>query len=134
VILVDGTAWIEYLRATGHAADLRLTALIETDEPLATSDLAILKVLAGARDDEHRDRLRRLLARCTYLPVDAPTDYERAADLFRLCNAGGRRVRRLPECVTAVVAMRHDIALLHADRSFDVIAEYAPLRIAGPPR
>jgi predicted nucleic acid-binding protein len=40
-------------------------------------------------------------------------------------------VRRLPECVTAVVAMRHDVALLHADRGFDVIARYAPLRIAG---
>lgn len=131
MILVDGTAWIEYLRATGHAADLRLTRLIEDDEPLATSDLAILKVLAGARDNAHRDRLHRLLARCTYLTVDAPADYERAAELFRLCNADGRRVRRLPECVTAVVSMRHDVALLHADRGFDVIAEHAPLRIAG---
>jgi predicted nucleic acid-binding protein len=127
VILVDATAWIEFLRATGSPADVRLGELIAADEPLGFTDLVLMKVLAGARDDDHRDQLRRLLARGMYLAADAPADYERAADLYRRCHAAGARVKRLPECVTAVVAMRNDVALLHADRDFDLIARCAPL-------
>ncbi|HEX4345214.1 MAG TPA: PIN domain nuclease [Solirubrobacteraceae bacterium] len=133
MILVDSTAWIEYLRATGTPADLRIQALLRAGEPIATTDFILMKVLAGARGDEHRDRLRRLIAGCSHLPTDAPGDYERAADLYRNANAAGTKIRRLPECVTAVIAIRHDVALLHADRGFDAIAEFAPLRIASMP-
>ena len=133
MILVDATAWIEFLRATGSPADLRLSELLDSDEPLACIDLVLMKVLAGARVDEHRDRLRRLLARCTYLPTEAPADCERAADLYRRCHAAGVKVRRLPECVTAVVAMRHGLPLLHADQDFEAIARCAPLECAVSP-
>lgn len=131
MILADATAWIEYLRASASPVDLALRALIAGDAPIATTDLVLMKVLAGARDDEHREQLRRLLARCEYLPTEAPADYERAADLYRHCRASGATVRRLPECVAAVVPIRHGLALLHAHDDFDAIARCAPLRIAA---
>jgi predicted nucleic acid-binding protein len=130
VILVDTSAWIEYLRATGSRVDLRLRDLLATEQPIAVTDPVLMEVLAGARDDAHRDRLRGLLARCDYLAVEAPADYERAADLYRLCRAAGLTVRRLPDCLIAVVAMQHGAALLHADRDFDAIARCAALEIA----
>jgi predicted nucleic acid-binding protein len=130
VILVDTSAWIEYLRATGSRVDRRLRDLVGAAHPLAVTDLILMELLAGARDDAHRDRLRRLLAGCDYLAAEGPADYERAADLYRLCRAGGYTIRRLPDCLIAVVAMRRDAALLHADRDFDAIARYAPLQIA----
>jgi hypothetical protein len=37
VILVDSSAWIEYQRATGSAADHRLTEAIASGERLATA-------------------------------------------------------------------------------------------------
>ena len=67
MILVDTSAWIEYQRATGSLADLRLTRAIETDEPLATTGLVLLELLAGARDEQHARDLRRLLDRCSFL-------------------------------------------------------------------
>lgn len=127
--LVDATAWIEFLRATESRIDRRLGELLVAEAPLAVSDLVLMKVLAGAADDEHAERLRRLLARCEHLAVEAPADYERAAGLYRRCNGAGVKVRRLPECVTAVVAMRHHAALLHADPDFDAIAACSPLTI-----
>jgi len=133
VILVDGTAWIEYLRATGSPVDQRVGELLRGDEPIGVTDLVVMKVLAGARDDAHRDRLRRLLARCDYLPIEAPGDYERAADLHRRCRDAGVRIRHLPECVIAVVAIRHGAAVLHADADVDAIAGCAPLEIATLP-
>jgi len=129
VILVDGTAWIEYLRATASPVDDRLAALLAADAPLAVTDLVVMKVLAGAADDAHRDRLRRLLARAHHLPVVAPDDFERAADLHRRCRDAGVAVRHLPVCLIAVVAMRHDATVLHGDPDFDAIAGCVALGI-----
>jgi predicted nucleic acid-binding protein len=130
VILADTSAWVEYLRATGSAVHQRLRALLAAGEALAVTDVVLMEVLAGAADDVHRDRLR-LLAGCEYLPVEAPADYEQAADLYRLCRARGVTVRRLPDCLIAVVALRSGAAVLHADRDFDAIARCAPLQIVG---
>jgi predicted nucleic acid-binding protein len=129
VILVDGTAWIEYLHATGSQVDARVGELLAGNEPIGVTDLVLMKVLAGARDDAHRDRLRRLLARCARLTVDAPADYERAADLHRRCRDAGVRIRHLPECLIAVVAMRHGASVLHSDPDFDTLAGCSPLVI-----
>ena len=75
--------------------------------------------------------MRRLLAGCEYLATDGPSDYERAADLYRRCRTAGVTIRRLPDCLIAVVAMRCGAAVLHADRDFDAIARCAPLAIAN---
>lgn len=105
--------------------------MISAAHPIAVTDLVLMELLAGARDDAHRDRLRRLLAGCDYLAAEGPANYERAAEWYRLCRAGGWfPIRRLPDCLIAVVAMRCEAALLHADRDFDAVARCAPLEIA----
>jgi predicted nucleic acid-binding protein len=129
VILADTSAWVEFLRATGSDANLRLRALIEGDQ-LATTDVVLMEVLAGARDDGHRDRLRALLARCEFVPVIGPRDYEDAADVYRACRQAGHTVRALADCLIASVAMRAGVSVLHADRDFDAIARRVPLVIA----
>jgi len=131
VILVDSSAWIEYLRATGSAADMRLTSAIASDEPLATMGLILLEILAGARDEQQAHDLRRLLDRCELLPLEDPFDFESAAALYRTCRREGATIRRLPDCLVAAVAMRTGTALLHQDADFDAIAKYAPLSLVA---
>jgi len=80
LILVDTSAWIEFLRATGHAADLRLRGLIDRDE-LATTEPVVMELLAGAADESQAVRLRRLVLRAELLPVDGLSDFEKAAAL-----------------------------------------------------
>ena len=63
-----------------------------------------MEVLAGARDENHLEGLRRLLARGTSLGVE-PTDYEEAAALYRICRRGGETVRRLTDCLIAAIAI-----------------------------
>ena len=129
MILADTSAWVEFLRATGSDANLRLRALIEGDQ-LATTDVVLMEVLAGARDDGHRDRLRALLARCQFVPIAGPRDYEDAADIYRACRQAGHTVRALTDCLIASAAMRAGLSVLHADRDFDAIARHVPLEIA----
>lgn len=58
VTLVDTSAWVEYLRATGSTTHLAVRGILEHDEPAFTTDVLVMEVLAGARDDDHRDRLK----------------------------------------------------------------------------
>jgi len=127
VILVDSSAWIEFQRGTGSPADVRLTAAIEVDEPLAIIGLIVLEVLAGARDEQHARKLNRLLSRCRLMPLQEPSDHEAAAALYRACRREGVTIRRLPDCLIAAVAIRTGAQLLHQDADFEAIARHSPL-------
>lgn len=132
MILVDTSAWIEFQRATGSPADRRVTAAIKAGEPLATTGLVMLELLAGARDELQAGELRRLLDGCRFLALQEPSDHEAAAALYRACRRAGSTIRRLPDFLIAVVAMRTGAQLLHQDSDFDAIARHAPLAIVAP--
>jgi predicted nucleic acid-binding protein len=91
-----------------------------------------MEILAGARDQADRDRLRRLLYGAEFLAVDGPSDYEQAADLYRLCRSGGETPRKLTDCLIAAVAIRNGAELLCEDADFLTIARHAPLRLRTP--
>jgi predicted nucleic acid-binding protein len=133
VILVDSSAWIEFQRASSSPAHCRLTAAIESDEPLATVGLVMLEVLAGARDERQAGDLDRMLGRCELLPLQEPSDYQTAAGIYRACRRQGRTVRRLPDCLIAAVAIRTGAELLHQDSDFDAIALHSSLAILSLP-
>lgn len=132
MILVDSSAWVEFLRATGSSAHLRVRSALESKAELASTDVVVMEILAGARDDGDRDRLRRLLYGLKFLAVEGPTDYEQAAQLYRFCRRGGETPRKLTDCLIAAVAIRNDAELLCKDADFVTIARHAPLRIAAP--
>jgi predicted nucleic acid-binding protein len=126
VILVDTSAWVEFLRDAASPACARVDELLDAD--IATCHPIRMEVLAGARDDRHLADLRGLLARAALVPTE-PVDYEDAAALYRACRRGGDTVRRLIDCLIAATAIRADVAVLHADSDFEVLSRHTPLRI-----
>lgn len=126
MILVDTSAWVEFLRDTGSAACTRVSELLDGD--IATSNPIQMEVLAGARDERQLSDLRRLLARASIVPTE-PTDYEAAAALYRACRRAGETVPKLIDCLIAAPAIRAGIPVLHADADFDVLARHTALRI-----
>ncbi len=129
MILVDTSAWVEFLRDTGSPSCVRVDDLL--DDEVATCDPIRMEVLAGARDEGHLNDLRRLLARATTLPVDS-RDYETAAALYRHCRRHGETVRKLIDCLVAAVAIRVGVPVLQADTDFDVLARHTTLRLDQP--
>ncbi len=127
--LADTSAWIEFLRGTGSHVNDRLRVLLE-HEQLAVTDPVMMEVLAGASDEAHARKLRRLLGRCEFLATSGPADYEQAAMLYRACRRGGETVRALTDCLIAAVAIRAEAPLLHADSDFRALARHAPLQLA----
>jgi predicted nucleic acid-binding protein len=126
LILIDTSAWIEFLRDTQSSVCERVDTLLESR--IATCDAVRMEILAGARDQEHLEQLRRLLARATLLPTES-IDFDAAAAVYRSCRSQGKTVRKLIDCLIAAVAMRANVALLHMDHDFTAIAAATGLRI-----
>ncbi len=126
MILIDTSAWIEFLRNTGSAVCNLVDDLL-ADE-FAICDAVRMEVLAGARDESHLLSLRRLLARGVVIPMRA-ADYDNAAALYRRCRRQGETVRKLIDCLIAAAAIRADAQILHSDADFDVLARHTDLRI-----
>jgi hypothetical protein len=122
---------VEFDRATGSAVNLRVRRALEHDEPLATTGIVLLELLAGAQNETRALELQQLLARCRFLPLEEPSDYEAAAALYRACRRAGATVRRVQDCLIAAVAIRTGTELLHRDTDFDVIALHTPLAVAS---
>lgn len=129
MILIDSSAWIEFLRDTGSPVCDEVDRLLAAE--IATCDAVRMEVLAGARDDAHLHDLRRLLARTTVLPT-GPVDYETAALLYRTCRHRGETVRKLVDCLIGAVALRHEVPVLHADTDFDVLARHTDVDVHVP--
>jgi hypothetical protein len=129
VILADTSAWVEYDRATGSAVDLRLSALIAADGPVAVTEPIVMEVVAGARSEEREADLRRLLLRFQLLGFDAAADFDGAARIYRRCRAAGVTPRGMVDCMIAAVAWRRDATLLAHDADLDRVARVIGIEI-----
>lgn len=129
MVLIDTSAWIEFLRDTGSPICKRVDELLE--EQIAICEPIRMEILAGARDEKHLNDLRRLIARATLLPTKS-VDYEEAASLFRICRRRGETVRKLIDCLIAAIAIRSSVPMLHSDADFDVLCRHTALQISVP--
>ena len=126
MILVDTSAWIEFLRDTGSTVCDLVDEMLARE--IAICDAVRMEVLAGARDESHLLSLRRLLARAAVIRTRA-TDYDDAAALYRRCRRQGETVRKLVDCLIAASAIRAGVPILHSDVDFEVLARHTELRV-----
>jgi predicted nucleic acid-binding protein len=122
VILVDSSVWVEYDRATGSPADVRLRGLIGSGGPVAVTEPVTMEVLAGARDERREADLRRLLLRFELLGFDAVSDFDGAVAIYRRCRAAGVTPWGMIDCMIAAVAWRTGARLLSHDVDMDRVA------------
>lgn len=129
MILVDSSAWIEFLRATGSATHHALRDMVAADAPLAVTDAVLLELLSGMTDEERASELHRFLLHFDHIATVGPGDFEDGAAISRTCRRAGETPRSRLDCLIAAVALRTGADVLHRDRDFDVIARHVPLRI-----
>lgn len=128
MILIDTSAWIEFLRGTDSKTCIAVDELLARE--IAICDAIRMEVLAGARDEQHLTELRALLARATIIPT-TPADYDVAASLNRTCRRNGETVRKIINCLVAAIAIKADARVLHADTEFEALARHTQLQTVG---
>lgn len=131
MILVDTSAWIEYLRKSGSPVAATVRRLIEAEGLLATTEVVRMELLAGARNGAEAQDLARLLARFELLALEPARDFDAAAHIYRTCRLRGDTLRSLSDCLVSAVALRYNAELLARDRDFEAVARHFPLRLTG---
>ncbi|HSW30394.1 MAG TPA: PIN domain nuclease [Longimicrobiales bacterium] len=131
-MIVDTSAWVEYLRRTESPEDRALERAIRHGDSLATPAPVLMELLAGCSDDQAASRIQRLLARFEILEVEGLADFEDAAWIQRFCRGKGETVRSMIDCLVAAMALREGRPLLARDRDYEVIARHTALRLADP--
>lgn len=126
-MIADTSAWIEFLRSTGSAADRRLQQALRQQEDVLVPDAVYQEVLQGAANAQQFMRLQAqfdLLP--AFVPADARETARQAAMLYARCRWRGRTIRSPNDCLIAACAIEADRPLLHADRDFESIAAVEP--------
>jgi predicted nucleic acid-binding protein len=131
-MIVDTSAWIEYLRSTGSPVHLRLRPLAEDGAEILVPELVVMELLAGAADEPSARELRRLLHSFDVVAMAPLVDTEEAAALQRHCRRAGRTIRSIVDCMIAATAVRLGEPVLHLDRDFDALASVTELEVVAP--
>jgi predicted nucleic acid-binding protein len=98
---------------------------------LATTDIVIMELLAGARRPHDRKKIWAFLNRCVMLPVRPLFEYEKAAELYVRCRANGFTPANTNDLLIASVAIGKQVPLLAADTDFERIASVSSLKLVA---
>lgn len=132
MILIDTSAWVEYLRATGSIAAVEVRRLLSEEAArIAMCEPIAMEILSGALDDNTHTTLERLVNGLPSLNVDDAIDFRAAAGIYRAARRAGETVRSINDCLIAALAIRHGARIVHRDADFDVIARITNLQAAS---
>ncbi len=128
-VVVDTSAWIEYLRQTGSPHNLAIRKAIRQGDELLVVEPAYLELLAGPRDDAGVLRIHRFVNQFEIVTIAPLVDSMLAAELYRASRRGGKTVRAMIDCLIAAMALRREAAVLGKDKDFEVLTRHTPLRL-----
>ena len=90
MIVVDTSAWVEFLRCTGSPIDLTLGRLDSERAGLALTEVVVMELLTGTRAGREERDVERRLASLPVLPLRGVLDYETAAAFYPRLQEGRR--------------------------------------------
>ena len=122
-MIVDTSAWIEFLRGTGSRSDLALQQAFKNASAIWIPEVVYREVLQGAGSVAHFIQLQTALDELAHYV--SPDSYElarSAALLYAQCRWRGVTIRSPNDCLIAACAIEAEVPLLHADRDFLTLA------------
>jgi predicted nucleic acid-binding protein len=122
-VILDTSAWIEFLRVTGTRADLELRRAFKNASPVWIPEVVYREVLQGASNTQHFMRLQTALDELSLYESPDPFELARSASLlYARCRWQGITIRSPNDCLIAACAIEADVPLLQADRDFLTLA------------
>ena len=136
MILVDTSIWSLALRRRAAALSAEEERAVGEWARLVAEGIAVLigpirqEILSGIRRIDAFRALRRTLLDFPHLSITAE-DYDRAAEFFNVCRAGGITGGPIDMLISSV-AYRHTIPVFAVDTDYAMYARHLPLRLHLP--
>lgn len=129
MILIDTSAFIEFLNKTGSPFDREIESLISKDKVTAIADIVLTEVLQGIKNDKDYAEVKKSLLSFPVYSLKGVDSFIAAADLYRKCRKKGLTIRNTIDLLIVQVAIENDLILLHNDKDFDTLAGMCNLKI-----
>ncbi len=127
--MVDTSVWIDFLNGRNTKSRRTLHALLEDDEEICISEIILMEILQGIRDDNQFVEIKDYLSALPVLMNTPVQSYVRGADIYRRCRKRGFTVKKPADCLISAVALENDAVLFHNDSDFEKIAKVTSLRL-----
>jgi predicted nucleic acid-binding protein len=127
-LVVDSSVWIDYYRATGKPHEQLLDSALE-NTLVMVPNLVLLEVLRGIPSEKQVERVARDFSNFECFDIIGRDIHFAAARNFRHLRSLGKTVRSSVDLLIGTWCIENDIALLHNDRDYDVMAEFLGLPI-----
>ena len=122
-MIVDTSAWIEFLRGTGSRADLALRQAFNNSSAVWIPEVVYREVLQGAGSVQHFIQLQTALDELAHYVSPDSFELARSASLlYARCRWQGITIRSPNDCLIAACAIEAEVPLLQADRDFLTLA------------
>jgi predicted nucleic acid-binding protein len=128
LILIDTSAFIEFLNHTGSPLDSEIEFLLSNDEDTAIADIIMTEILQGIKDDREMNDIKKSLLAFPVFSLKGVDSYIAAAGLYRKCRKKGVRIRSTIDVLIAQIAVENDLILMHNDNDFRQIAKVCGLK------
>ena len=127
MVLVDTSVLIGFLKGQTDDRTELFKGILSRDVPFGISAYTYQEVLQGAKNEEEFQTLKDYLStqHIYYLEPEVAT-YEKAAKLYFNMRRKGITPRSTIDILIALTAIENNLALLHNDNDFRVMADYIP--------
>lgn len=127
MILVDTSAWIDWLRGDATQAVTGLEHVMAAGVPFGITGIIFQEILQGAGSPASFQRLEEYFASQRFhQPMDPVQSHAAAAAIYADCRRAGITIRSTIDCLIARIAIEHELLLLHSDRDFPRMHPVAP--------
>jgi len=126
MLLIDTSLWVPIYRDTSGSVSRYVQSVIGNEE-VVFCQFVRAELLQGCRDDREWSRSLDYLNNQSYLEMSLDGWTEAARIYFEL-RQQGITVRSTLDCCIAVVALEHDLTLLHNDQDYEKVATVRPLK------
>jgi len=91
LILIDTSAFIDFLNKTGSPFDREIESLISKDKETAIADIVLTEVLRGIKNDKDYAEVKKSLLSFPVYSLKGVDSFIAAADIYRKCRKKGRQ-------------------------------------------
>jgi predicted nucleic acid-binding protein len=128
VIMVDTSAWVEYLR-DGRPEIVRAVDRCLDKDLVGIGDLIYCEVMQGIRSPRQRRQVSSLLLSLPQFEMVGFAMAERSAHHYRLLRSRGVTVRKTLDVLIGTFCADQGFQIVHCDRDFDLMADHLGLEV-----
>lgn len=129
-VLVDTSAWADFLNGHPSSEAATLGELINGDDELCTCGVVVAEIFQGLRRARGRGQIGSLFRELTFLEATGIDVYLRAAEIRRTLAERGKTVRSTIDCLIAAIAEENGCTVLARDRDLHTILDSGVVRAA----